>query len=580
MISLYKVIISIPLILNTLCILLIIKRKPSLEQKYALAVSFLTIFIGRGYYLVTMEQTYLVGLRIIYAIAIILMPLFIEINSLIFNVHISRRIFTVIASFTLFAVFVLILSYDSNIFIDKILNSALTLYYLYAISMVVFTVAIFIFRMITCRKNERFFFIRHFIMCILPLLSLCFINVNKVFFFLPPYMLSCFIASITILILQEKFSNLSDQALFVVENAVPGPCFIVDEKFMVHDANLAAVQMFPEYLSVRKLMKKPVKANDLLMQVIFNATNAVHSKDNIFEVDDKQYQGSCVAIKSDFRFYGYSVVLQDITAQTDVVLKLERRNEQQKQILRYYEDEISSIQSKIVSGLMQLLFAADRETGEHIRRISNYTNVIARQLLLEGKFSNTLTDRYVEVLTKISPLHDIGKIKISKKNSPSSSYESGISYLSDAESQRHVISGAEIIDSLILNNPDDLFYSLSKEVTLYHHEWWDGEGYPKGLKGYEIPLAARIVAVADVFDSVSFREYKQSHRSNFAQVFNSIVLYSGKRFDPAVIDAFKNAKSKIEKLYDEMLVEDLSLNGVGDVESKRGGGYLKIFNFM
>ena len=115
---------------------------------------------------------------------------------------------------------------------------------------------------------------------------------------------------------------------------------------------------------------------------------------------------------------------------------------------------------------MQLLFAADRETGEHIRRISNYTNVIARQLLLEGKFSNTLTDRYVEVLTKISPLHDIGKIKISKKNSPSSSYESGISYLSDAESQRHVISGAEIIDSLILNNPDDLFsFKRSNSVS-------------------------------------------------------------------------------------------------------------------
>ncbi len=534
-----------------------------------MAVSFLTIFIARGYYLYLSEgltQAHYMGLKIIYAIAIVMLPMFIQINFLLFNVRLSRKIFTIVSAGTMISVFMLILSYDSDIFSNSVSRLALTLYYVYTISMVVFTVAIFLFRMITCRKNERLFFIRHFFFCILPLLSLCLINVNRYFFMMPLYMLTFFVMATTVLVVREKFSNLSDLALSVVENAVSGPCFIIDENLMVHDANLSAVQMFPEYISVRKLLKKPVKANDLLLQVIFNAENNGKVENSIFEFDNKQYQGYCVSIKSDYRFYGYTVVLKDITEQRDVVYKLEKRNEQQKQILRYYEDEISSIQSKIVSGLMHLILVADKETGEHIRRVSNYTSIIARQLLLEEKFINKLTKRYVEILIKVSPLHDVGKLKIAKGLANNHDLRRP---LSDADVQRHVVSGVEIIDSLIVNNPDDLFYTLAKEVALYHHEWWDGEGYPKGLKGYEIPLSARIVALADVFDNISFNQYKETHEANFSETFESVVMYSGKRFDPEIIESFKNVRSKIEKVYEEMVVDNFSIGLSG------GGVYKK-----
>lgn len=566
MISAYKVLISIPLVINCLCILVMMRKRSSTEQKYAMAVSFLTIFIARGYYLYLSEgltQAHYMGLKIIYAIAIVMLPMFIQINFLLFNVRLSRKIFTIVSAGTMISVFMLILSYDSDIFSNSVSRLALTLYYVYTISMVVFTVAIFLFRMITCRKNERLFFIRHFFFCILPLLSLCLINVNRYFFMMPLYMLTFFVMATTVLVVREKFSNLSDLALSVVENAVSGPCFIIDENLMVHDANLSAVQMFPEYISVRKLLKKPVKANDLLLQVIFNAENNGNVENSIFEFDNKQYQGYCVAIKSDYRFYGYTVVLKDITEQQDVVYKLEKRNEQQKQILRYYEDEISSIQSKIVSGLMHLILVADKETGEHIRRVSNYTSIIARQLLLEEKFINKLTKRYVEILIKVSPLHDVGKLKIAKGLANNHDLRRP---LSDADVQRHVVSGVEIIDSLIVNNPDDLFYTLAKEVALYHHEWWDGEGYPKGLKGYEIPLSARIVALADVFDNISFNQYKETHEANFSETFESVVMYSGKRFDPEIIESFKNVRSKIEKVYEEMVVDNFSIGLSG------GGG--------
>ncbi|MCR5763857.1 MAG: HD domain-containing protein [Treponema sp.] len=559
MFSLDKIVISIPLVLSSLCILLMMGRKPSTEQKYALVISFLNMFFSFGYFLCfdsNFTPISLLGLKIVYASAIASLPVFIQIDSLLFNIRISRRLFFVITSFTVIVFFLLILTYDSAKFSNILSGSTLTLYYLYTISLSVFTFAIFIFRMITCPKNERLFFIRMFCICILPVSSLCFIHVNKIFFILPSYALSVFIIYVTVLVLRYKFSNLPDQALAVVENAVPGPCFILDDKLMVHDANLLAVQMFPEYLEVRKMLKKPVKANDLLLQIVFNTENDIDSENNSFEVEGKQYQGYCVAIKSEYRFYGYTVVLKDITAQSDVVLRLEKRNAQQKQILRYYENEISSIQSKIVSGLMQLIYSSDQDTGGHIRRVSNYTNVIARQLLADGKYSNKLTERYVEMLTKVSPLHDIGKIKIDKGLV---TVPDTFSILNDVDVQRHVLSGAEVIDSLFVNNPEDLFYLLSKEITLYHHEWWDGEGYPKGLTGYEIPLSARIVAVADVFDNVSFRHYKETHKSNFNETFNAVVMYSGKRFDPSVIESFKNARTKIEKLYEEMVVEDFSL---------------------
>ena len=138
MISAYKVLISIPLVINCLCILVMMRKRSSTEQKYAMAVSFLTIFIARGYYLYLSEgltQAHYMGLKIIYAIAIVMLPMFIQINFLLFNVRLSRKIFTIVSAGTMISVFMLILSYDSDIFSNSVSRLALTLYYVYTISM-------------------------------------------------------------------------------------------------------------------------------------------------------------------------------------------------------------------------------------------------------------------------------------------------------------------------------------------------------------------------------------------------------------------------------------------------------------
>lgn len=568
-----KVIIAIPFFLNLASIMFMMSRKPSSEQKYAVSISFANLIFLIGYDLFS-EKSYgipLYGMKIIFISTLFNMMFFLQVESLLFNIRIPRRIKGLLWIYLGVMISLILFSGGNNIFRNLLYKTYKTdsgvsvsfgpvviAFFMSGMALLLFTIIVFIYRLITSKKKEKIFYTRNFLLCIVPVASFSFSRVDTIAFVLLPYMVSFFSILTTVLVMMNKFSNLSDQALSVVENEVSGPCFILDENMMVHSVNLSAVEFFPEYLKVRKMLGRPVKANDLLHQIVFYAKHNDKFENDIFEFESKRYKAQCIEIKSDYHLYGYTVVLKDITQYSNVVSKLEENTEKQKTLLKAYEDEISTIQSKIVSGAIQLVLSADKEIGEHMRRTSNYTSVIARQLVSDRKFKDILTQRYVEVLTKVSPLHDIGKIKTDKgllakpeKNS----------VMQDSKIQRHVVNGVDVIESLIVNNPNDLFYQLSKEVAMYHHEWWDGEGYPKGLKGYEIPLSARIVSVADVFDNISFQHFRESESPDFQEVFDIILSYSGKRFDPEIVDSFKNAKTKLKRLYEEMVLSDLSDRG-------------------
>ena len=115
----------------------------------------------------------------------------------------------------------------------------------------------------------------------------------------------------------------------------------------------------------------------------------------------------------------------------------------------------------------------------------------------------------------------------------------------------HVTSGTKLIDRLFVNDTSDLFYTLAKDVALYHHEWWDGTGYPKGLKEEEIPLGARIVALANEFDLLTVKRPPTVPYS-FAEAYTTILSSSGKQFDPEIVEAFKNARKEFLEMYEQV----------------------------
>jgi HD-GYP domain-containing protein (c-di-GMP phosphodiesterase class II) len=154
-----------------------------------------------------------------------------------------------------------------------------------------------------------------------------------------------------------------------------------------------------------------------------------------------------------------------------------------------------------------------------------------------------ITPRYVYIITKVAPLHDVGKIKISDMilNKPGKFTKEEYEIM-----KRHATYGGEIVETILGKNADPQMVQIAKDVAYYHHEKWNGKGYPTGKKGDEIPLSARIMSVADVFDAlVSRRVYKEAFSVD--EAFEIIKEESGKQFDEEIVEVFLSQKEEIIK---------------------------------
>lgn len=228
-------------------------------------------------------------------------------------------------------------------------------------------------------------------------------------------------------------------------------------------------------------------------------------------------------------------------------------------VRRMHENQV--IQDVSIQALANLAEARDFDSGNHIRRTQAYVTVLARKLRSNHKYAHRLTPRFIDLLNKAVPLHDIGKVGIPDQILLKRGK------LTDEELEimrQHSKIGAESIDHAIKSVCSDneykllqayshlspeavikegeqeaplAFLELTKEIAYYHHERWDGSGYPKGLVGDDIPLPARLMAIADVFDAIiSDRPYKP--KSSINEAVKIIIAGRGAQFDPDLVDAF------------------------------------------
>ncbi len=209
-------------------------------------------------------------------------------------------------------------------------------------------------------------------------------------------------------------------------------------------------------------------------------------------------------------------------------------------------ERITNMQEEIIVNFAEMVEARDISTGNHVKKTAFYVEAIAKELRKEGKFKDILTDSYIKVLKRSAPLHDIGKIAISDLilNKPGRFTDDEFKIM-----QSHTTEGKNILTKIETNasDMDEGYLKESIEMAHYHHEKWDGTGYPNKIKGEEIPLAARIMAVADVFDAlVAERVYKKSFP--YEKAMEIITEGSGKAFDPVVVEAFTHIS---QELYDE-----------------------------
>lgn len=240
----------------------------------------------------------------------------------------------------------------------------------------------------------------------------------------------------------------------------------------------------------------------------------------------------------------------------DAESEISRHNQRIKRLVDERLQETNATQELALFTLARLVERRDDQTGNHIKRVQEFAQVIARELGRCGPYRNQISPKFLDDLHRSSPLHDIGKIAISDLilQKPGGLTKEEFDIM-----KTHAVIGGEILDEAISTTSYGGFLKMAADIARHHHERFDGTGYPDQLVGYDIPLSARIVAVADVYDAlVSPRPYKRAFSCNKA--FDMIVEGSGKHFDPIVIDAFVSSFREIRLVQSETIVSWLCWN--------------------
>ena len=208
-------------------------------------------------------------------------------------------------------------------------------------------------------------------------------------------------------------------------------------------------------------------------------------------------------------------------------------------------DRIINLQNDLVVGMATMVESRDNSTGGHIKRTSDVVEIIVNEMRKDKNVD--LPTKFYDIVSKAAPMHDLGKIAVDdvilRKPGKFTPEEFEIM-------KTHASEGARIVAEILQNNDDEDFKSIAENMAHYHHERFDGTGYPEKLKGDEIPLEARIMAIADVYDAlVSKRVYKE--KMSFAEADKIIMGGMGTQFDDSLAVYYEKARPQLEKYYSD-----------------------------
>ena len=325
-------------------------------------------------------------------------------------------------------------------------------------------------------------------------------------------------------ILHRNFLDTLEMAKdYVIDNFADG-LVVLNVSDEVIYANVLAKKIYPA-LSGRKYSED-----------VENIKKHAQMHDNLFR-QDNVYAVSSRYILKEGVLRGTMYLLNDVTEHYDYAMRLQKDVQEKTR-------EIAHIQHSIIGSFAYMVEARDGVTGQHIKRTSSYVEIIVRALLEEEEYKDILTEAEAELIIDAAPLHDIGKISVPD------SILSKPGKLSTEEFdviKTHPVTGAQIIDGTLAEVEENQYLSVARDMAYYHHEKWDGSGYPCGLKGEEIPLSARIMAIADVYEALrSKRPYKEPFSAEKSRAI--IEESSGTHFDPKLVTVFLKNIKKIERV--------------------------------
>lgn len=298
------------------------------------------------------------------------------------------------------------------------------------------------------------------------------------------------------------------------------------------------------------------KQAEAIEKLNYNETNWKwqDNLENDFDISANQMSTICTIhpIKKRNKIIGYLFELRDNTMQQNYINGINLYNQALATAIEEKTEKITAMQDSIIKGMAMMVESRDNSTGGHILRTSDCVRILVNKLKSYPQFAEWCNQEFCDRMIKAAPMHDLGKIAVDDSILRKPGKFEPAEY---EQMKKHPAKGSVIVQEVLKETTDFEFKAIAANVAHYHHEKWDGSGYPSGKKGKEIPVEARIMALADVFDAlVSRRCYKDA--KSFDEAFNIIQNDLGKHFDPVIGSIFLECRDKLEDYYNNALKTD------------------------
>ena len=319
----------------------------------------------------------------------------------------------------------------------------------------------------------------------------------------------------------------------------------LDFKLNYLGSNEIAMGVIPELSTVQ--VDSPIENNAFLTSLLVDHIKEFdldQKKDKFYiKKGEKIYLADINYMYNGKRNQGYQILISDDTKNQEYISLISNYNNDLRKEVELKTEHIRQMSDRLILDMAMMVESRDNSTGGHIRRTSDCVRFIADEI--KKDIDNNLTDSFLDKVIKAAPMHDLGKIAVDD----AILRKPGRFEPEEFEKMKvHAAEGARIVHEILKDTDDEEFHMIAENVAHYHHERWDGSGYPEGLKGEEIPVEARIMAIADVYDAlVSKRVYKDS--MSFEQADAIITESFGKHFDMQLKKYYDAARPALENYY-------------------------------
>lgn len=555
---------TIGMVLAMSCVAVILLQRPSTEQKLILMAAVLCTVVWFGYWgeiqafdvtfqVFTNKLKYIGSCFIYYALLMFCLKYYhITMNQKFSNALLALSGFMAIVAVTLDRHPLMYRSYELQIengFPTLVKNYG-PLHTVYIVMIAFYSLLLLYYYFAKIWKQDRekrFSGMVFFLVMFVP--TFCYIieKIHQPPFDIVPFGLLSTDLFMIYLVVGRRICDVGHSAKELVFNSIEDAVIVVDEKMCYQGANQFAMTIFPE-LKKAEQGNSIQKESPFIYRLIQESIHPGAVEKHDIEIDGKSFESSLRGVYEDHKLIGYALWLDDVTLLRKNSILVENYQKNLEKDVQVKTQQIQQMQERMIHGFATLIENKDFVTGGHINRTSEYVYAVAKELNVEGYYKDIIEDDFVERIRLVAPLHDIGKMAVPDivLDKPGKLTREEFEIV-----KKHSMQGARIIERTMSSTNDPEAFQMAKDVAEFHHEKWNGQGYPVGLSKQEIPLAARIMAVADVFDAlVSKRSYKEPFTMD--EAFKIIEEESGKHFDPVVVQAFLHIRSTIEELHERL----------------------------